>query len=74
MNIPIIGQPKVSDFFLTIQIDCPCKTTFMLVGSVGAVRPCTNPQCDRVYRLSGWPVVGADGELQWPLGVGVMKK
>jgi len=74
MNIPIIGQPKVTDFFITIQIECPCKTSFMLVGAVGATRPCQNPACDKIYQLSRWPVPGPDGVLEWPLGVGVMKK
>ncbi len=64
-NIKIIGQPDVTDWFIALQVKCPCGKQFQLVGQVDGMRACggqeTNGEpCRRIYRISGLPVLQAN--------------
>lgn len=61
-TVPIIGQPEVPDWFLTMHVKCTCGHQFMLVGQVGAMRACEGQDCRRLYKISGLPVMQANGE------------
>lgn len=67
MNIPIIGQPAVEDWFVALQIKCPCGAQFQLVGQPGSMRACKGSDgrgagCNRIYRMDAIPVVQQDGQ------------
>ncbi len=47
----MIGQPKVIDGFITMVVECSCKTTNLLVGIPGAIKPCSNPECDWAFMM-----------------------
>lgn len=66
MAIPIIGQPRINDWFLTIQLTCPCGENLMMIGQVGTQRRC---KCGKVFALMGWPTPTPEGELDVPLGM-----
>lgn len=70
MNVPIIGQPQVTDWAITLQVTCTCKQTFMLIGQVGAIRQC---KCGKLYCLMGVPTSAGDPTnpnlLNVPLGM-----
>lgn len=72
-NIPVIGQPTVTDWFIALQVKCPCGRQFQLVGQVGGMRACDGKEidgqpCRKVYRISGLPVLqaGASSVLGGP--------
>lgn len=69
MAVPIIGELKIGeDWFLTIPIECPCGQRFLLLGQVGALRPC--PGCCKGYKLMRMPTQHpVTGTLGWPIGV-----
>lgn len=58
MSIPIIGQPKIKDWHVTILIECTCGGHLMLVAQLGNAGPC--PVCNRVYRFDGMSVKQGD--------------
>lgn len=65
--IPIIGQPNVDDWFIALQVKCPCGAQFQLVGQPGSMRACKGTDgagggCRRVYKISMQPVLQADGK------------
>lgn len=70
MPIPIIGQPDVTDYFVTIQLKCPCGAVFMLIGRPGSGRACPNELCTKAYMLMRWANADANGNPEWPIGVG----
>jgi len=70
VSIPIIGQPEVTDYYITIQLKCPCGQTFMLIGRPGSGRPCPNQLCTKAYILLRWPGPDEQGNPLWPIGVG----
>ena len=49
--IPIIGEPKVTSWALTLQIICPCGTALLLIGTGGMIANC--PQCETKIRVDG---------------------
>ena len=57
MSIPIIGQPKIIGMGLVLQVECVCKTPFLLMGGKGATQMCPNPQCDRVFVIADCPPI-----------------
>ncbi len=66
-SVPIIGQPKAGDWFVTVNIICSCGHTVMLTGKPGVMGAC---ECKKVYRLNGMPKLTADGLIDIPLGIG----
>lgn len=66
-RIPIIGQPEITDYFVTLQVRCSCGFHLLLVGLIGAVRQCA--ECKKLYRLNGLPTLDPSGHIQAPLGV-----
>lgn len=64
-NVTIIGQPEITDWFVALQVKCPCGKTIQLVGQPGAMRACggTTPdgKCGKIYRVSGLPVLQENG-------------
>lgn len=67
-RIPIIGQPEIYDYFVTLAIRCSCGNHLLLVGLIGAVRQCG--ECKKIYRLNGLPSFDPQGHIQAPLGIG----
>lgn len=67
----IIGQPRVGQWFFTVQILCPCGAASLLVGMVGSKAGCRNPECGRVYTLTGMPTINDAGNVSVPLGMGI---
>lgn len=79
MSIPILGQPKVGDWMITIHLTCTCGKNFLLSGKAGTGRVC---ECGKAYVIS--PVViphpqgqivalallNEEGHLQVNIGVG----
>lgn len=66
MAIPIIGQPQVEDWFISLQVRCPCGAQFMLVGQPGSMRACEGTDgrgadCGRVYAINSLPVLQTNG-------------
>lgn len=57
MAIPIIGQPVIEDFSVTVVIGCPCGRRFLLQGQLDAIKLCPNKDCDKVYRIAPIPVM-----------------
>ena len=58
-NVPIIGQPRILEYFVTILVKCPCGQVFQLVGLPGSMRACpgnTDRTCNKIYRLNALPV------------------
>ncbi len=43
---------KIQDYVLTVQLECDCGQSFILVGQVGQERECG--QCPRFVRLDGF--------------------
>lgn len=68
-HVPIIGQPQVTNWFVTVQIVCPCGTALLLVGQLGCQSTCGNPRCGKVYQLNGMPSITPDGLVSVPLGM-----
>jgi hypothetical protein len=66
-DIPIIGQPKVGAWFVTVNIECTCGKTVMLSGKPGVIGACP---CKKAYRLNGMPSLTENGAIDVPLGVG----
>jgi hypothetical protein len=54
-NVPVLGQPRIGNWFFTLQVFCPCNAALLLVGQLGATSVC--PQCGKVYSLSGMPTM-----------------
>lgn len=65
-NVPIIGQPEVTDWFIALQVKCTCGQQFQLAGQVGSMRACPGQEqgkpCPKVYRISGLPVLQQDAQ------------
>lgn len=55
-NIPIIGQPEVLDFTVSVLIKCPCGNHFILTGNVGSSRPCGMAGCKKAYQIGTVPI------------------
>jgi hypothetical protein len=68
-QVPIIGQPKVGDWFFTMNIICSCGQTILLSGRPGVVVQCLGADCTRLYRLNDLPSLTADGNIDVPLGM-----
>ena len=66
MVVPIIGHPTITNWFVTVQVICPCQHPVLLVGQVGARSACQ--KCGKVYQLNGLPSMGPEG-FSVPLGV-----
>ena len=49
MEIPILGQPRVVDWFITLEVRCPCGHTLLLVGQPGSMRQCA--KCRKLLEL-----------------------
>jgi hypothetical protein len=73
-NVPIIGQPRVSNWFFTVQIVCPCGEPLLLIGQLGSRSACPNPECGKVYQLNGMPSMTEAGHVSVPLGMSVPVK
>lgn len=43
---------KIQDYVLTVQLECDCGCSFLLVGQVGQERKC--PDCPKFVRLDGF--------------------
>lgn len=68
MAVPIIGQPTIHAWFLTVLLRCACGYPVLWVGQPGAKSTC--PGCNqKVFQLVGIPTVTAADELAWPLVV-----
>jgi hypothetical protein len=67
MSIPIIGQPKIGDWFFTVQITCSCGHSMILAGQPGTFKICP---CLKAYRMMGMPTLNPLGEIQVPLAMG----
>lgn len=62
MTIPIIGQPQVLEYFITMLVRCPCGQSFQMVGQPGSMRVCPGKtDCGRIFRMDMFPAV-IDGE------------
>jgi len=68
-NVPIVGQPKIGDWYFTLVVECSCKRTVLFVGRVGSIAEC--PTCKKLYKLNGLPVIGEGNTIIVPLAVGV---
>lgn len=73
MNVPIIGQPKVVDFSLSLVVACTCgKSVMLLQGKVGAMVACG---CGAVYVIGGFASKPDTAtEIDVSLGVGRVPK
>lgn len=50
----IIGQPKIKDYTIVFQIECPdCKTNFQMVSLIGASARCTGESCPCAFVVNG---------------------
>lgn len=70
MNVPIIGQPQVTDWVLGIQIKCPCGESLLMMGRPGVIAVCHG--CRAMYRMQGVPQFVQDStgvQISVPLGV-----
>jgi hypothetical protein len=38
--IPILGQPKLIDWMVTLEVECPCGQVQILAGQPGSMRIC----------------------------------
>lgn len=61
-NIPIIGEPKVLDFSVTMVVECICKAPLLVIGKAGVIVQCL--ACTRQIRIGGISLVeGQDGKF-----------
>ena len=69
MNVPIIGQPIVGEWFFTVLVTCPapCSRTHIIHGKPGSGTGC--PSCGNAYQLASFPVMTPEGlQVQMTLG------
>jgi hypothetical protein len=66
-RVPIIGQPTVKGFCLTLQLVCNCEAhePLLLVGPIGVAAVC--PACKRMHVLRGVAFDPVAGELQFSI-------
>lgn len=73
MSIPelsqgrVIGQPEVIDGFITLGVKCACGTFNMIVGIPGAVKLCSNKECDWAFMMGPTTRMDASG-MNWSIG------
>lgn len=66
MTIPIVGQPEVVDYSLTVLLKCSCGTSILLVGRAGFVFKCGT--CQRNMQFTRFATTPT-GQLALGLGV-----
>jgi hypothetical protein len=67
VSIPIIGQPKVGEWFFTMLVTCSCGQSILITGQPGpsSVKAC---ECGKAYALLGLPTLSEGGVINFPLG------
>lgn len=70
MEIPIIGQPRLNDWFLTVSLTCPCGKPVLLHGQPQNPNAITVCECRKAYMISGMPKVLEDGSIHMPIASG----
>lgn len=53
MELPIIGQPKINDWTLSVVITCSCGQTFLWSGK--PQQTTAQCHCKRLYTVMTWP-------------------
>jgi hypothetical protein len=62
----VIGQPKVLDGFITLNVECSCKTVNLLVGVPGSIKCCSNKDCDWAFMMG--PTTRMDDQgMHWTI-------
>jgi hypothetical protein len=66
-RVPIIGQPTVKGFCLTLQLVCNCDAhePLLLIGPIGVAAIC--PSCKRMHVIRGVKFDPIAGELQFSI-------
>ena len=67
MSVPIIGQPKIGDWFFAFAVTCTCGHPFLVKGKPGP-ESTVRCKCGLLYRLLGMPTANELGEISVPLG------
>ena len=69
-DIPILGHPKIGDWFIGFTLTCVCGATFIVTGQIGAIRGC--PGCPKIYRIGGYPTFRPEtNAISVVLGIGM---
>jgi hypothetical protein len=72
MPYPIVGQPTITDFLVTLQVKCTCGQVFLLAGTINSMRACPGKNengvpCNKLYRISMLMVQTPEGPRGAPV-------